>query len=74
MLAGQLDPLGASPLHQVLGPVPHRRLITHQRHHTTRPEAGSIAVDDEPRVVVIGVILPSPRRSAADPQVTSGQT
>ena len=71
VLTGQLHPLGAGPSDQLVSPVPHGRLITHQRDDTrpVAPARRGVVV-----VVVIGVILSGPRRSAADPQITSGYT
>ena len=42
VVAGQPHAFGAGPAHELGGPVPHRRLITHQRNHRRRRPAGRL--------------------------------
>jgi hypothetical protein len=50
---------------KLVSPVPHRRLVAHQR-HDTRGRSSSTGVVD----VVVEVILSGPRQSVAEPRIT----
>jgi hypothetical protein len=80
VVAGQLHPLTAGPGDELGRPIPHRRLITHQRDDRRHRSASRLPSRTRRRWSRSRcrshriVILSGPRRSVADPRITPGYT